>query len=234
MGSIFEWISRERAREALNVSNRTITEYIRNGQLTTLRDPDNGKRLLINRSDVKALIEGRKKGLPRAVNALSVARLDAEVQFLKKQVETLMRLVDVRYDPLDLSKDELASLWKMAHHHTKVPWSPYEESMWCDVFVRLRIEDIEVMAEAVDDPDPWRPFYMLAKAMIDHPHNGDTRLLLSAGKVNIERIGFIWSQKLNTNDGHDVHKMVAKDDVLVRRLGRKLERVQQKSNPPKE
>lgn len=231
MGSIFEWISMERAADALGVSKRQVYKYIAKGQLTTHKD---GGHTLVNRHDVRALIEARKKGVGKAVNPMTVARLDAEVQLLRKQVDTLMRLQDIRYEPLDLTAEDLSNLHQMAAHRIQNPWSPYEEKMWCDVFVRIRLEDLEKIAEHTGEEDPWRPFYALAKAMFNHPQDQENKLILSAGKNNLERIGFIWSDKLGMKDARDIDRMVKKDDVAVRRMDRKLERIQQKLAPKKE
>ena len=226
MGSVFEWISIPKAAEALGVSDRQIYKYIAKGQLTALQE---GKKRSVNRKDVKALIDAKKKGVPRAVNALSVLRMDAEIQILKKQVETLMRLLDVRYEPLELDKEDLTNLFDMAAHHLKTPWSPHEETMWCDIFVRMRLEDME----KIDHPDPWRPFLSLVKVMFNNPYNQDNKLMLSAGKENIERIGFAWAHKVDQVDASAMNHLLYKDGVKERRMDKRLERIQQKLKTPK-
>lgn len=227
MGSVFEWISVPKAAEALNVSVRQVYKYISRGQLTALQE---GKTRSVNRKDVKALIDAKKKGLPRAVNALLVLRMDAEIQILKKQLETVMRMLDIRYEPLELDKDDLNNLYEMAAHHLTTPWSPHEETMWCDVFVRIRLEDME----KIESEDPWRPFLSLVKIMFNNPYNTDNKLMLSAGRENIERIGFAWAHKMDHKDASTMNHMLYKDGVLERRMDRRLERIQQKLGSKKE
>jgi excisionase family DNA binding protein len=222
MGSVFDWISTERAADALGVTIRSVREYIRSGKLASRKD---GHHTLVSRTDVKDMIEAKKRGRGVAVNAMTVARLTAKVEVMEKQLETVMRLLDIRYEPLELNDEDMGSLYLMAEHYTKTPWAPHEEAMWSDVFVRLRIEDIERMVEVVGDPDPWRPLYALAKAMFGHPHNTDNKLVLSAGVNNIERIAFAWSQRVEGKKGGDIQKLIRKDDVLVRRMGKKMERI---------
>ncbi len=226
MGSVFEWISIPKAAEALEVSVRQIYKYIKQGQLTALQER---KTRSVNRKDVKALIDAKKKGVPRAVNALLVLRMDAEIQVLKKQVETLMRLQDIRYEPLTLDREDMTNLFDMATHHLTSPWSPHEETMWCDIFVRMRLEDVE----KIDRPDPWRPFLSLAKVMLNHPYNVDNKLILSSGKENIERIGFTWAQTMDQKDASEMNHLIKKDGVQERRMDRRLERIQQKIRSPK-
>lgn len=230
MGSIFEWISIDKAAEALQVSKRQVYKYIAKGQLSALQE---GKQRSVSRKDVRALIDCRKKGISRVANGMTVARLEAEFQVLRKQVDILMRLLDIRYEPLDLDASEMTNLHDMAMHNLKVPWSPHEETMWCDVFVRLRIEDLEKITQGDGYEDPWRPFLALSKAMFDTPHDQDNKLILSSGKDNIERISFIWAQKIDRKDARQINHMVYKDDVIGRRLSRKLARIQQKGDPQK-
>lgn len=230
MGSIFEWISIDKAAEALQVSKRQVYKYIAKGQLSALQE---GKQRSVSRKDVRALIECKKKGISRVANGMTVARLDAELQLLRKQVDILMRLNDIRYEPLDLDENEMANLHDMARHNLVIPWSPHEEIMWCDVFVRLRLEDLEKISQRENYEDPWRPFLALSKAMFDSPHKSDNKLILSSGKDNVERISFIWAQKLDMKDARQINQMVYKDDILGRRVSRKLERIQQKGDPPK-
>lgn len=226
MGSIFEWISIDKAAEALQVSKRQVYKYIAKGQLSAIQE---GKQRSVSRKDVKALIDCKKKGISRVANGMTVARMDAELQLLRKQVDILMRLNDIRYEPLDLDSTEMANLHDMAKHNLTIPWSPHEEAMWCDVFVRLRFEDLEKVTQKGEGyEDPWRPFLALSKAMFDTPHNPDNKLILSSGKDNLERISFIWAQKLDRRDARHINKMVYKDDVIGRRISRKLERIQQK------
>jgi len=227
MGSVFEWISIPKAAEALDVSDRQIYRYIAKGQLTAIQE---GKERSVNRKDVKALIDAKKKGIPRAINALTVLRMDAEIQILKKQVETLMRLLDVRYEPLELDKEDLNNLFEMATHHLTTPWSPHEETMWCDIFVRMRLEDME----KIDQPDPWRPFLSLVKVMFHTPYNPDNKLMLSAGKENVERIGFSWAHKVDQVDASTMNRLLYKDGVKERRMDRRLEHIQQKLRSKKE
>lgn len=227
MGSIFDWISIDKAAEALQVSKRQIYKYIAKGQISALQE---GRQRTVSRKDVKALIDCKKKGVSRVANGLTVARMDAELQLLRKQVDILMRLNDIRYEPLDLDEHELANLHDMAKHHIIIPWSPYEEAMWCDIFVRLRLEDLEKISTKEGYEDPWRPFLALSKAMYETPHNQDNKLTLASGKENIERMSFIWAQKVDWKTSRQVGKMVNKDEVLVRRVNRKMERIQQKTN----
>jgi len=230
MGSIFEWISIDKAAEALSVSKRQVYKYIQQGQLSALQE---GKLRSVSRKDVRDLIECKKKDMSRVANGMTVARMDAELQLLRKQVDILMRLNDIRYEPLDLDTNEMANLHDMAAHNLRIPWSPHEETMWCDVFVRLRLEDLEKLVQREGYEDPWRPFLALSKAMFDTPHNPDNKLLLSSGKDNMERLSFVWAQKVDNKDARQVNKIVYQDDVLGRRVSRKLERIQQKADPLK-
>ncbi len=230
MGSIFEWITIKKAADALGVSTRQVYKYIAKGRLTARQD---GQQRYVSRNDVRVLLEGRKRGFPKAVSSATVLRMDTELQILRKQMDTVMRMLDMRYEPLGLDKQELVNLHEMANHSLKVPWSPHEEAMWADVFVKLSSMDLEAMSEDGLEA-PWRPFLALAKAMYSKPHREDLKPQFHAGITNIERIGFSFSQKLEGATARDLSHMIKKDNVLTGRAERRMGRLQQKEEGPKE
>ena len=218
MGSVFEYVSIQKAAEALNVTPRSIYRYINRGHLRTYKE---GQSLLVSRQDLQTLIEIGRDKRNFGLNKKSVAQLEAKVHVLEHEVDVIKRILDLRREPLSLDPDELEHLYRMAVHHITVSWSPHQEEMWSEVFVRLTLEDLEKLEEAVEDPHPWRPFFQLAKAIFDNPHDPDLKLQLNAGKNNVEKLAYIWAKK-DEKDAKDLDRMIQRDDILTRRLMRKI------------
>lgn len=226
MGSVFEYVTIEKAAEALEVSVRTVYRYIEKGHLSTIKK---GDHQLVSRQDVRALIDLRNQNQGPAINKTTVAKLHAKVQLLEKQLDAVMRILDIRTEPLKLSAPELVSLYEMAQHHLQYPWSPHHEQMWCDTLSRFSLEDLEKLSELIDDDHPWRPFHALAKAMMQNPHDVDIKIQLSAAKNNIERIGYIWGQTVTKDNAKRVNRLIERDDKQVRKISRKIERIKSKN-----
>ena len=221
MGSVFEYITIEKAGEALSISRRTVYTYISRGYLRTVKE---GQHQLVSRKDVRTLLDlGKKRNQSYAANKVAVAALDARVHSLEHEVETMKRILDLRVEHLALTAPELLSLYRMAEHHLTTPWSPHEEEQWTDVFVRIRLEDLEKLAEVVEDEDPWRPFHQLAKAILTNPHDINLSLQINAGKNNLEKLAYIWSRRMG-KDAKQLARIVKRDDKVVRALTRKVNR----------
>lgn len=226
MGSVFEYITIEKAGEALSVSRSTVYRYISQGHLRTVKE---GQHQLVSRKDVRTLLDlGKKRNQSYAANKVAVAALDARVHTLEHEVETMKRILDLRVEHLSLTAPELLSLYRMAHHHLTTPWSPHEEEQWTDVFVRIRLEDLEKLAEVVEDEDPWRPFHQLAKAILINPHDINLSLKINAGKNNLEKLAYVWSRRVG-KDAKQLARIVKKDDKAVRALTRKVNRKRPKN-----
>jgi excisionase family DNA binding protein len=218
MGSNFAYVTIDKAAEHLSVTRRTIYKYIKRGFLRTKKE---GKGSVVLKNDVRTLLDLRsKKDLPYPVNKKTLARMDARIQMLEKQVETMMRILDMRHEPLGLSVSQLNGLYVMAHHHLKNQWSPHEELIWVDTFIRIRFDDFEEMQKMVDDEHPWRPLYQLCKAMLQAPCDPDNKLQLNAGKSNLEKIAQVWTAMRGIDDKKLV-KIVKEDDKAVRKVVRK-------------
>lgn len=226
MGSVFEYITIEKAGEALNVSRRTVYRYISLGHLRTVKD---GRQQLVSRKDVRTLLDlDKKRNQSYAAHKVSVAALEARVHVLENVVETMKRLLDIRREPMELTAPEMLSLYRMAQHHLTVAWSPHEEDQWTEVFARMRLENLETLEEVVEDEDPWRPFHQLCRVILANPHNIDLSLKLNAGKNNLEKLAYVWSKRSGKNV-KQLARIVKKDEKAVRALIRKVSRKRPKN-----
>jgi DNA-binding transcriptional MerR regulator len=227
MGSVFEYVTIGKAMEALEISRSQLYRYIRRGHLTTVKK---GQQQLVSRKDIQTLLDLRNSGNPPyAINKTTIARLDAEVRMLRKQLDTVMRILDLRHDPIKLTAPELLSIYRMANHFLTQPWSPHDEESWSDTFIRIQLSDFEKMSEITQDEHPWRPFYSLVKAMFENPHDEGKKLIFSAGKANLERIAHIWCQTIKEGDAKSMDRLIREDDKQVRKICRKIQHIKRKN-----
>lgn len=218
MGSTFAYVTIDKAAEFLGVSRRSIYVYIKRGHLRTKKE---GIGSTVLREDLLTYKELRARNdLPYPINKMTVGRLDARVQMLEKQLSVVLRMLDLRHEPLGLNATELSSLYVMCAHHITNQWSPHDEQIWMDTFIRITLEDFEEMIKVVEDEHPWRPFYQLSKAMLQSPCNMDNKLQLNAGKANIEKIANVWANSRGASI-RKVAKLIKDDDKAVRRVVRK-------------
>lgn len=218
MGSTFAYVTIDKAAEFLGVSRRSIYVYIKRGHLRTKKE---GIGSTVLREDLLTYKELRARNdLPYPINKMTVGRLDARVQMLEKQLSVVLRMLDLRHEPLGLSASELSGLYVMCEHHVVNQWSPHDEQIWMTTFIRISLEDFEEMAKLVADEHPWRPFYQLVKAMLQSPCDVDNKLQLNAGKANMEKIANVWSNSRGASV-RTVAKLVKDDDKAVRRVVRK-------------
>jgi len=219
MGSTFQYVTLEKAMEALHVSKRTVYRHVKRGLLRTAKQ---GQALLVSREDVQTLVELNKQNPnARPIHKKTVYQLEARIHQLETEMRVVKRMLDLHHEPLDLSIDELLSLYRMALHHLKEDWAPQSEVMWADTFIRLRLEDIEKLASAVEDDDPWRPFHQLARCMVSEPHDIDKKLQFAAGKNNVEKIAYIWVKRFSKN-AKELQRTIKGDEKEVRKMVRKV------------
>lgn len=218
MGSTFAYVSIPKAAEFLEVTVRTVNRYIRRGLLRT--EKRKGCRV-IPRDDLHTLKEQKtRKDLPYAVNKVTIGMLSSQIQMLQKNMDVVLRILDLRHEPLGLDAGQLENLHAMAQYHMQEQWSPQQEDMWVSTFIRMKLEDIEEMSKMIEDDQPWRPFFQLCRAMLQAPCDVDNKLKLNAGKANIEKIAHIWASTKGVRD-HALDNILKKDDTGVRKIVRK-------------
>lgn len=222
MGSINEtadeklWV--EDAATFLGVNSRTVRRYISKGYL---RSEYCHRKLMVYKSELLQLKKDEEEPIPFPINRMSLARLHTRVTTLERHVATLMRILDVRYDPLNLTDAEMLSLYRQAEHLSLKGWSPYEEEPWSEYFLRMKLEDIEQCSRVSEDPHPWRAFLRLVSTMFLQPFNKDLRDNFAAGKNNLHGIAATYCQlKGESPKAADI--LTKRDAAPMKRLLNKL------------
>lgn len=182
------FLRKEKAAALLGVSPRTIYRYLRKGLLLPAFQ---GRLIGVWEDDVLKLKKLQEIDAPTPDKEL-VLKFMTEVETLKSQMATVLRILNVKFDPLGLTGPEYRSLYRMAEHYALEGWPPQAEEQWADTFVRMRIEDLEELALSVEDEHPWRPFLKLATTMHLNAYNKSLQDQLASGKSNIYNIAGVW------------------------------------------
>lgn len=219
MGSVFEHISINKAAEALGVQSRQIYKLIKNGRLRTFKE---GKQTLVSRAGVARIIEEKRYDTVAVpLSRETVRQHEARIHMLERQVSFLMRLHDLHNEPLGFTALELQRFHEMAEACLAANWSPQQERTWKDFFIRIQLEDLEKLRTVLPDTNPWLVFHSLCRVLISKPFEEESAMELKAGKVNLERIAYVWS----TTEGKtakDITKDVEKDGKRVRKAVRRV------------
>jgi DNA-binding transcriptional MerR regulator len=183
------FLKKSKAASLLGVSSRTIFRYLAKGLLTPAYS---GHNIGVWEEDVIKLKKLRQQDAPTVMDKELVLRLMTEVETLKSQMATVLRILNVKFDPLNLTTPEYRSLYRMAEHYSTEGWPPQSEQQWADTFVRLRIDDLEEMKEASGDEHPWRCLLRLATTMHLNAYDKTLQDQLAAGKANVHNVAGTW------------------------------------------
>lgn len=188
MGSS-KFITIAQAAKILGVAERSIYRY---GTRGILQAKCEGTRTYILEEDVLAHKKGRRDALSVPLQRDIISKQQAEIQTLKTQMATVMRILNIRFDPFDFTVPEYENLYRAAEQMSREGWAPHAEDMWSEYFVRFRVEDFEKIEIATGDKHPWRPLLRLVSTMHVNPWNPELIEMFAAGKTNIQQVAGVW------------------------------------------
>lgn len=219
MGSS-KYVTIEQAARLMGCHPRSIYRYARRGVVQTKCE---GRHTFVLEEDVLAWKRGRRDPLSSELKKDIVAKLQAEVQTLKTQMAACMRILNIRYDPLNLTVPEYENLYRSAEQLSVEGWSPHVEEMWAEYFVRLRVEDLEKIELGTSDKHPWRPFMRLAATMHVNPYNKELSDMLGAGRTNIQQVAGVWCV-LKEESPRTFDILLERDATPLKKLVRRMQR----------
>ncbi len=220
MGS--NYLTIDQAAAILGVNKRSIYRYVNRG---VLRSQYDGHNTLILEEDVRHVKKGRHDALSSPVKRDLVVNLQAQIQTLQMQMATVMRILNVRYDPLGFTVPEYLNLYKSAQELSTNGWAPQHEEIWSEYFVRMTVEDLESLEVASDDKHPWRPFLRLVTTMHLNPYNKHLVEMFAAGRTNIQHIAGVWCV-LKEESPRTFDVLQERDAAPLKKLVRKLQKYQ--------
>lgn len=192
MGSRF--LSKGEAAKILGCHVRTVFKLIERGEL---RPYAQGHLVGVSEEDVIALRDSKLKRveerrLPFAINRQAMLRLHTEVRVLRQELDQVLRVLNIRREPLVLSDLEAEALYKTAHEYATEGWPPQIEEMWASHFLRLQVTHFNQIQHITKDRHPWRPFMKLASTMVLQPYNTELVIQLSSGREHLQSMVSVW------------------------------------------
>jgi hypothetical protein len=155
----------EDASQHLGVTTKTVRNLIRGGYLTVIKR-ERDRRKYLDPSEVEEVRVAREAGGRVSVSREEFASLRGQVRRLQATVEVLLRVLDVKDNPLRVTSEYGEKLYVLCLEQVRVgAWSESEIAPWVEVFLRLSEEDLEVIAQATGDRKPWAPFLRLVASM---------------------------------------------------------------------
>jgi hypothetical protein len=212
------YITKEKAAEILDCSIKSVYRYAKRGLIRTKYE---GKKFFVSEEDLHSLTKGRRDVMNSPYTRDVINMLVLDMQTVKTQMATVLRILNINYVPLGLSEHEYLNFYQSAIQMSTEGWSPHVEDQWADYFVRLKIEDLNSMERITGDEHPWRPILKLAASMHLRPWNTRLRDLLGSGRSNVHQVAGMWSV-LKERSQKEFHMLVDRDSAPSRKLIRKL------------
>lgn len=184
-----KYITRLEAAELLGISGRSISRYMDKG---LIRFEYRGKVAYLLEEDVLHLDKGRKDPASTPLNRHTFERMQVEIDALKAQMAVVLRILNLRHMELTLTSAEYKNLYEGANQLASEGWPPHIEEQWSDVFLRIRVEDLEKIEPLVGDPHPWRAFLRLATSMHLRPWDKNLREIFAEGRKRLEQVAGMW------------------------------------------
>lgn len=220
------WITKEEAAKMMDCSLKSIYRYTRRGLLRSQYEVQDGKkRFLVNEDDLQVLTKGRRDLLNSPYTRDMINMLLLDVQTLKTQMATVLRILNVNYVPLSFSDGEYRAFYMAANQFSTDGWSPHVEDQWADYFVRLKVEDLDQLERITMDTHPWRPVLRLAVAMHLRPWNTRLRDLFGTGRSNVHQVAGMWCI-LKDRSQKEFHMLAERDAAPSRKLLRRITKEQ--------
>lgn len=219
MGSS-KYVTIAQAARLLGVSTRSIYRYTRRGVLQARCE---GRHIFIAEEDVAQMKKGRRDVVSTPLHRDIITKQQAEIQTLKSQMATVMRILNIRHDPLSMTLVEYDLFYRTAEQMSIEGWSPHVEETWAEYFVRIRVEDLEKIELAVSDPHPWRPLLRLATTMHASPYNSDLADMFASGRTNMQQLAGVWCV-LKEESPRTLDILLERDTKPLKKLLRRMQK----------
>lgn len=216
MGNSF--IYKEKACELAGICERSLYRYAQKGLIETKRE---GRRTLFKEDDLLRIKKHKRDIAKSPLTAEMFLKLMSEVQTLKTQMSAVMRILNIKYDALQMTSPEYERFYQIAEQYSQEGWPPHAEEMWADYFVRMKLEDLEKLEIITKDPHPWRPFLRLASTMHVNPWNKDLADIFAHGRTNIHQLAGIWAV-LKEQSPREFDILAERDGAPNKKLIRRL------------
>lgn len=155
-------ITIDEAARYLNVSTRTISNYISQG-IITYHKRQGSNRKYIDSSSLHDLKEAKEQ------DDFSVKRfkeLVVKVKRLEAQLEVVLKILDTKQVPLGINEDSGKELFNTALATSDTTLSVDHVEAWLPILMSIDEYDLENIQKGTKSDKPWLPFLELAIGMI--------------------------------------------------------------------
>lgn len=213
-----DYVSVKEACQIMGKTPKTVYNYLNKGWLETVH-----KNNVLGTSRTSLFNLKHKLDKDLTPHAAVMQLMEARIIMLESRVTAMMRLLNLRSEPLVLTDPEAESFFQMVEHGSKKGWPPHNEDVLVNSFMRMTEENIEQFERVSGDPHPWRSFLLLAgtmrHALFDKSLQHDIEL--AAAHLNV--LALMWCQKKgDTVKSFDL--LVAREATPLKRMINRLEK----------
>ena len=160
-------MNRQEAANFLKVSERTISNYQKQGLLTTIKK---GRTLLFNITELETLRDLKiKVGAGQLIPKKEILQLQARVSRLESQMRVINMMLDSKSGNLNLSHKDAQELYAQLVHSISSYKDLAQTSIesWIEIFYQVDENTISTLSISNSDPDCWKKLLDLCNLFID-------------------------------------------------------------------
>ena len=158
-----EFYTLDKAAARLNVSLRTVHNYLKKGMLT--RTYVDG-RVMVPTAEVEDLVVD--SSFP-TMNRENWINMNSRLKRLEERMSMVSALLGLHHDPLRPNKENAAGLHSQAKKaNTSSSWDPKEIEMWIGILGRVDEVTLTTIAGATGDIQPWFSYTSLCQSLLDY------------------------------------------------------------------
>ena len=161
------------------------------------------------------------------MNRETALRHETELRILRRDLDQVLRVLNIRRETLKVSDLEMVHLYKTAQDYAANGWPPQVEETWATYFLRLHTDNFRQIEKQLKETHPWKAFLKLAITMLHKPYNTELSLQFSAGREHIEHMVSVWFE-IKSISPRQLDHMLRHETRPSKRLLSSLERRQKK------
>lgn len=151
-----QYVIKRTAARALNISTRHLTNITKEGHFHVTKV---GNKLYYSLAEIFDYKKRKTNSVEFTKETMN--SLYAKNSRLEERIKMIERVLDMYYEPLQLTNLQLHALYKSAKEYDFNSSSRSLQS-WGEIFLRLNDEHFMQLAKYLDEDHPWKPFYELA------------------------------------------------------------------------
>lgn len=152
-----QYVEKYKTAKALGLSTKQLNRITKEGGFHTTQI---GKKTYYSLSEIVDY-KNRKNNIDIPFNGEFLSRLYGKSSRLEERIKMIERVLDMYYEPIELTNLQLHALYKSAVERDLVN-SERSLQSWGEIFLRLNETHFMQLYKYLDDDKPWKPFLELA------------------------------------------------------------------------